>query len=103
MTRQDAINKMNSLEIDCYSVNANRKEKNITLEGMANDLKVGFSCISLMLSGTHLNPFLLLKVNDYINNTDVRFMNLTAKQFNRKSLKKLGFSEWEITQILCKD
>ena len=92
-----------SLSIDRFSLNDKRKEKNITLEGMANDLGVRADGISLMFSGHWLNLPLLLKVNDYINNVDVRFMNLTAKQFNRKSLKKLGFSEWEITQILCKD
>ena len=88
------------LDIDRDLLNTERKEKNITLQSMANDLGVRADGIWQVLAGNNLNLPLLLRVKDYINKVDVRFANLKKSQFNRTSLKKLGFSEWEINRIL---
>tara|TARA_R110002167_G_scaffold286450_1_gene491394 strand:- start:1794 stop:2066 length:273 start_codon:yes stop_codon:yes gene_type:complete len=86
--------------LDTIKINRLRLEKKISITEIAKHLGCSYSNVWLNFSGEHNNEKLLTRSKEYIDSVNPHFRNLGKKEFNNTSLKRLGFSKWEIEQIL---
>ena len=76
-------------------------KKNILQVEVCEALNIFSSTLSLNLTGYSKNLQLLESVESFVDAYDERFVNIRPKLMTKKGLKGLGFSQWEISQLLC--